>query len=150
MRACGAPLALAVLYLIALVRILPGTSAAVVDAEYYLADVDASYLPNYPAVYNTGAVMTLTANEPIYYHAGNCRTNALCADPTVIKCCNASDCDPVLLSKKPGAPTNCVCPSAPGAICVDTTTPVCIPAYSPSRTDSSPPEGRAPANPHVS
>lgn len=116
MRARGAPLALAALYLIALVSILPGTSAAVVDAEYFLADVDASYLPNYPAVYNTGAVMTLTTDEPIYYHAGNCQTNALCADPTVIKCCNTSDCDPIRLTKKAGAPSDCVCPSAPGAI----------------------------------
>lgn len=79
-----------------------------------------SYLPSYPSVYNTGAIVTLTADEPLYYHAGRCQTNNACNGTTVIRCCNASDCDPVALAPLPTAPSDCVCPSAPNSVCLDT------------------------------
>lgn len=41
----------------------------------------------------------------------------------LVRCCAVEDCDPELLQRRPGAPSDCACPSARDSVCIDAETP---------------------------
>lgn len=118
-----------------LILALSPCSAAVIDARFDVVDIDINYLPFYPPVYNTGALMTLTTDQPLFFHAGGCHRSSICSEPTVVRCCDPAQCDPVLFRRKPGAPADCACPSKPQFQCLDPQRPIVFGAGSSYQQD---------------
>lgn len=115
----------ALLAVICIVAISSTDGARLLNATYEVARASVPLLPFYPTMQLDLAVVTLTADEPIYALAGACaQGSALCSESNFMPCCDPSDCDPVLLTRRPGVPSSCACPTLPGSICLDPSHPI--------------------------
>lgn len=60
---------------------------AVVSSTYEVVDAQLSFLPSYPPQFVTAGIVSITADEPIYVHAGKCQLNNVCNERNIVPCC---------------------------------------------------------------
>lgn len=70
-----------------LIALCIGPARAAVSATYEVVDAQLSFLPSYPPQFVTAGVVSITADEPIYVHAGKCQFNNVCNEKNIVPCC---------------------------------------------------------------